>query len=81
MKKIIGKNNNLETALPKNFVIYKETITDQRQIENIFKNYFATMGPNLVIKMFKLSKFCDTFGKKVGTVMLVTNNKLKEASS
>ena len=54
MKEIIGKNNNLETPLPKDFVIYKETITDQRQIENIFKNYFATMGPNLVIKMFKL---------------------------
>ena len=81
MKEIKGKNNNLETPLPKKFVIYKETITDQRQIANIFNNYFATIGPKLVIKMFKLSKFFDTFGKKVGTVMLVTNNKLKEASS
>ena len=78
MKEIIEKNN-LETPLPKKLVIDKETTTDQRQIANIFNNFFTTVDPNLVSKIFKLSKSFNTFRIKVGTVMLVTNNKLKEA--
>lgn len=80
MKEIIGKNNNLETPLPKKVCNLQRNYHRPETNKKYLKNYFATMGPNLVIKMFKLSKFFDTFGKKVGTVMLVTNNKLKEAS-
>lgn len=39
MKEIIRKNQDVETNHPKKSLIDKETITDQRQMENKFNNF------------------------------------------
>ena len=47
---ILHKNKNVNN-FPTEFIINNESITDPIQISNLFNNYFANVGLNLVSNM------------------------------
>ena len=56
MKELIGKIRNIESSLPKTFVILKKEMSEIKVIAEEFHNFFTNVGPNLAKKSPKFLK-------------------------
>ena len=56
MKELIGKIRNIESSLPKTFVILKKEMSEIKVIAEEFHNFFTNVGLNLAKKSPKFLK-------------------------
>ena len=64
---VIGKRRGTCNSFPKTLIIDKVEINDTKTIANLFNNFFAKVGLNLVSKIPKSDRNFEAYISKVNT--------------
>ena len=84
MKKVIGKSKFIYSNLPRKIVINKNVIFEEKQIANVFNNFFINIGPKLADDIPTSTRSFKSYVQNTNETIKeeqITINELKDAFS
>ena len=79
---MIGKSKLIHSTLPRNIVINKDVIYEEKHIANAFNNFFFNIGPKLADDIPTATRFFENYVQNTNETIKeepITINELKDA--